>query len=508
MAICRQYGNPDLFITMTANPNWKEIKHHLAAYGGASPNDRPDIQCRVFKMKLDELLENLKKGTFFKPYTAVIHRIEFQKRGLPHAHILMWFGKSTKTPKPEDVDAIISAELPSKDKDPEGYDLVAKYMMHGLCGLDRPRSPCMEKQICTKKFPRPYTNHTTIDKSGYIIYRRRQFDEDYVMKEGTRLDNKYVIPHNMAILKKFKAHINVEWCNRTTAIKYLFKYITKGVDKATVVIEKGNDSGSSVEGKSTTMKPRNEIQEYLDCRYLSAHEAMWRTFGYHIHKRKPSVQKLIIHLPGQQNVTYKDTDNLDNVLQRPGIDQTMLTEYFELNKRSEKAQNRTYVQIPEHFVWDQALKIWTELKKGEAISRLVTIHPNSGDLYYLRIILNEVKGAQSFEELRIVNNCLHLDYKAACYAKGLLDNDKEWHAAMEETNTWATPFQLRQMFVTLLIYCEVGNPKELWKRCWKTLSEDITYRKQAVFTHNNLNLGDVELEQYTLIEVEKILHQH
>ncbi|CAN6876066.1 unnamed protein product [Brassica oleracea] len=45
MAICRQFGNPDLFITMTANPNWKEIKDHLAAYGGDSPNDRPDIEC-------------------------------------------------------------------------------------------------------------------------------------------------------------------------------------------------------------------------------------------------------------------------------------------------------------------------------------------------------------------------------------------------------------------------------------------------------------------------------
>uniref|UniRef100_A0A0D3A349 Helitron helicase-like domain-containing protein n=1 Tax=Brassica oleracea var. oleracea TaxID=109376 RepID=A0A0D3A349_BRAOL len=72
MAICRQFGNPDLFITMTANPNWKEIKNHLAAYGGDSPNDRPDIECRVFKMKLDQLLDDFKKGTFFAPYTAGI----------------------------------------------------------------------------------------------------------------------------------------------------------------------------------------------------------------------------------------------------------------------------------------------------------------------------------------------------------------------------------------------------------------------------------------------------
>ena len=49
MAICREYRNPDLFITMTANPNWKEIKEHLDRYGGGSPNDRPDIECRVLR---------------------------------------------------------------------------------------------------------------------------------------------------------------------------------------------------------------------------------------------------------------------------------------------------------------------------------------------------------------------------------------------------------------------------------------------------------------------------
>ncbi|CAN6985587.1 unnamed protein product, partial [Brassica oleracea var. botrytis] len=118
MAICREYGNPDLFITMTANPNWIEIKEHLERYGGDSPNDRPDIECQVCKMNLDQLLKAFKKGTFFKPYTGALHRMEFQKRGLPHAHILLWFGNSSRTPSSEEVDEIISAELPNKEEDP------------------------------------------------------------------------------------------------------------------------------------------------------------------------------------------------------------------------------------------------------------------------------------------------------------------------------------------------------------------------------------------------------
>ena len=70
MAICRWYGNPHLFITVTANPNWMELKQHLAAYGGESANSRPDLECRLFKLKLDEMVSDFKKGVFFPKTSA------------------------------------------------------------------------------------------------------------------------------------------------------------------------------------------------------------------------------------------------------------------------------------------------------------------------------------------------------------------------------------------------------------------------------------------------------
>ena len=65
MAICRWYGNPHLFITVTANPNWVELSNHLDAYGGDSANSRPDLECRIFKIKLDKMMADFKKGKFF-----------------------------------------------------------------------------------------------------------------------------------------------------------------------------------------------------------------------------------------------------------------------------------------------------------------------------------------------------------------------------------------------------------------------------------------------------------
>lgn len=59
MAVCRRFGSPDLFITFTCNPQWPEIKEYCDKMPYCTPADRPDILSRVFKIKLDLLLEDL-----------------------------------------------------------------------------------------------------------------------------------------------------------------------------------------------------------------------------------------------------------------------------------------------------------------------------------------------------------------------------------------------------------------------------------------------------------------
>ncbi|GJT38660.1 DNA helicase PIF1, ATP-dependent [Tanacetum coccineum] len=68
--------------------------------------------------------------------SAVVYVIEFQKRGLPHAYILLWLEEHLKCRTPSEIDDIISAELPSLTDDPAGYKVVTEYMLHGPCGKD------------------------------------------------------------------------------------------------------------------------------------------------------------------------------------------------------------------------------------------------------------------------------------------------------------------------------------------------------------------------------------
>jgi len=83
----RRYGKPDLFITFTCNSNWPEIVESIHPW--ETPNNRPDIVVRVFHAKVQELLRLLNAVHIFGSVLSFLYVIEFQKRGLPHCHLLL-----------------------------------------------------------------------------------------------------------------------------------------------------------------------------------------------------------------------------------------------------------------------------------------------------------------------------------------------------------------------------------------------------------------------------------
>ncbi|KAM3376007.1 hypothetical protein P3S68_014721 [Capsicum galapagoense] len=116
MAIYKWAGYPDLFITFTCNPKWTEIQRFVASKG-LNLEDRSNILSRVFKIKLDSLIKDLRGNKIFGEVKSVIYIIEFQKRGLPHAHIFLFLHEHNKYPTAVDIDKIITAEIPDKVAD-------------------------------------------------------------------------------------------------------------------------------------------------------------------------------------------------------------------------------------------------------------------------------------------------------------------------------------------------------------------------------------------------------
>ncbi|XP_019157202.1 PREDICTED: uncharacterized protein LOC109153796, partial [Ipomoea nil] len=344
MAICRWIGYPDLFITFTCNPKWPEVQRFLKDQR-LKPEDRPDIICRLFKIKLDALIADCRKNQLFGPVAGVIYTIEFQKRGLPHAHILLFLEKSKEVRQVLTLDNIISAEIPDEKKDAEYYQAVEEFMMHGPCGKARTNSPCMVNARCSKHFPKRFVDSSTFDDDGYPVYRRRD-NGSVVTKNGIALDNRYVVPHNRYLLLKYKAHINVEWCNQSRSIKYLFKYVNKGHDRVTAEFYKtGNDDEN---GKAV-----DEINMYYDC------------------STYPRVKRSGVY-----------DDAVENIVNRPTIAQSMFLEWFEANKTYPGARELTYVEMPTRFVWKKDLRKWQPRKKGFSIGRIFYVPPATGNLLF------------------------------------------------------------------------------------------------------------------------------
>lgn len=192
----------------------------------------------------------------------------------------MFFHEAYKLRNPDDIDRIISAEIPNKEEHPDLYELIREFMMHGPCGDENPSCPCMKEGKCSKNFPKELSDCTTVDEDGFPIYTRRN-NGNTITKGKANLDNRSVVPYNKVLLKSFQAHINVEWCNQLGSIKYLFKYINKGPDRITISVTNDSIEDSNLHD--------DEIKNYYNCRYISACEATWRIFCFDVHYRTPSV---------------------------------------------------------------------------------------------------------------------------------------------------------------------------------------------------------------------------
>ena len=321
MTIVSHFGKPDLFITFTCNPKWPEITKELLPHHTAA--DRPDLTARVFHIKLQELLKDLITNQWFGKVMAYVYVVEFQKRGLPHAHILLILAPEDKIHSVEKYDSVISAEIPDPIVHPLAYETVVACMMHGPCGTLNPSAPCMKNGICQKHYPKNFQKITEENENGYPIYRRRENGSFVKIRNGIQLDNRWVVPHNIALITKYNAHINVEICNSILAIKYLYKYIYKGHDRATVILSQNQTPNTS--------EPIDEIKTYLDTRYISASESIWRIFHYRMHNHTPNIQRLAIHLPNRQTVTFQDGDNLQHIVNHAANHMTTLTAWFQEN---------------------------------------------------------------------------------------------------------------------------------------------------------------------------------
>jgi hypothetical protein len=180
-------------------------------------------------------------------------------------------------------------------------------------------------------------------------------------------------------------------------------------------------------------------------------------------------------------VIYRESDDLADVVENPNKYKTMLTEWFVANQRYPDARTLTYIDFPSKWTWNGQTKKWRRRKRvkkrfGPPIGRIYNVHPTTNELFFLRLLLTIVPGARSFQDLRTYHGNIFSTFKEACQARGLVGDDNEWFLLFDEAIQWASSFQLRHLFMTVLLFCGVTNGQRLLDKYSQYMVDDLSYR--------------------------------
>ncbi|SGY12899.1 BQ5605_C011g06649 [Microbotryum silenes-dioicae] len=316
MAIIRVFGALDIFITMTCNPAWSEIVNALLP--GQTASHRPDIVTRVFHGKLKALLADVlgvgrALGVFGK-VIAYVYVVKFQKRGLPHAHILLIMDPEDKPKTNDDYNKIVTAEIPDRDKFPALFETITNSMLHRQC--NRPGNhTCHDKHgKCTKRFPKRLQPRTT--------------SEDGAQEEIYTDAN--VVPTNPFLASKYNCHVNVEIASGVAAIKYLYKYVYKGHDRTSFTID---EPGA-----------QDEINNFLDAQY--------------------------------QQVRFDPDHGAPDLSAPPETTLTAFIKLCAKTPPNHNAQDLLYVEVPTRFTWNNKDCAWVHDKLTTGQSEESTFVPS------------------------------------------------------------------------------------------------------------------------------------
>jgi len=284
LILVSEYGCPHVFITLTCNPKWPEIASQLLH--GQTAFDRPDVTTTVFKSRLDLMKINLRNGKYFDAckLSYHFHVIEYQYRGLPHAHLVARF-KGAYDIDDENQDNLLGfinkhfiAEIPRF----EGEDCQNIFEVNGTSNftdsfkrkavevvrMNNTHKCAVAINGCKRKaedecrrgysrvdiIPDTFVNKTT----NRIVYRRRM-----------ECDLK-IVPYNLQMIMDWDSHINVEYSGSAYCALYLYKYCYKGAarkERIDLSYEQEQDS-------------QDEIKMFIYGRIMCSMSAVWRMYGY------------------------------------------------------------------------------------------------------------------------------------------------------------------------------------------------------------------------------------
>uniref|UniRef100_A0A915MEZ3 Uncharacterized protein n=2 Tax=Meloidogyne javanica TaxID=6303 RepID=A0A915MEZ3_MELJA len=192
-----------------------------------------------------------------------------------------------------------------------------------------------------------------------------------------------------------------------------------------------------------------------------------------------AVYNMPVHLPGEQMMVFKQSQAAAVAAGIPGnLPKTMLTEYWSQWKEGKSWQfvnkkwifaddasikDTLYEHMPENYWFDNKGKIWKKRILNKDVIGLIHPRPFPRDQerFALYILLRHFPGDP--EALKEFNGIECASFVEAARLRGLLSDDSVWERTLAEASHFATPSEMRYLFVQVLVFGNPSNARELWE---------------------------------------------
>ena len=450
-------GPPKFFITITENPHWNEI---------AALNFEKDVMMnspllsRIFYQKKRCLIDYIKKTKIFGNVKGILWRDEYQKRGMPHCHILIWSDFDTDDiPK---IDKVITCRLPiidPNDDESKWKDLhkLSTYFMTHKCS-----SRCGGVNgVCSYKYPKPPLDTTS------IINGRLEF--------ARGVNDSMIVPHNPQIISLYRAHAEVEPILSSSCIGYVLKYAAKDSDGGNLYLRETKYCGINVE--------KNDIlRKYAATHIVSSCEAYNAISGLQRYSMTPSVNLLPIHLKGER-IIFTDSVDENELIDQINSTMSKLQRYFS-RPLSEEFENIKYAEYYSNYVFSKNSNgeedigtpvLYVRKKKKKSYCAIKTVDPKNRELFALRLLLNEIP-TRSFDDLLRFNNNFYESFYDVATARGFFDDGDEFIKCIDECILLKRPPSEIRFMMAILYMNQGADLKFLMDKYYDYISSDIMHK--------------------------------
>lgn len=435
MAQIHHSGCPTVFITITANPGWIEIVSNLLP--GQEWYHDIHLVCMVFQSKLETFLQDLLDGRFFNGRKAVYYQytIEFQKRGLPHAHILVRLeGQQPETSS--QAESLTTCKLPQacdagckRCRKCRLAAAVRKHMFH-KCYEDR----CFKNgnSACIYGYPFKPLSETVMGEDGFWLFERNE-------------NESLVVPYNPEMLLRYDCHINTLIAAGSRCVMYLRKYLSKSPDCASARLIRQADSANDA------------LDAFYSSRCLSACEAMWSALGFAFNGFYPSVLPIKIYLPNQRKFVFHASDDLEDI--EPSMaKKTDLELYFARPAPLE------HLLFQDYFAMHKPTQESSKPRVRQTVPYVANLNFHDKEQFALYCILR-VRPGRSFADLRSGQE----SFEQAAVALGVFQG---MHSSMNrqvlsEFSERSLPPEQFQQFLAGILITDINQFSSLFEDFWE-----------------------------------------